>query len=114
MVAGSNAGVKDAFAIGTDDLMHANAGLAQMHLPIQGRRGQTGTQTLEGGAVTLAYTAEGLAAAEGRVREATRGDFLRAPQLRRDADGALLAIGPWGQHFRLVLDEGDTSPAAGR
>jgi hypothetical protein len=97
----------DAFTIGTDDLIHVNAGLAQMHLPIQGRRGQTGTQMLEGGVLTLAYTAEGLVAVERRVHDAARdGRFVRAPQLGHGSDGSLLAIGPWGQHFRLVEDEG--------
>ena len=81
VVAGSNAGISDAFSIGTDDLIHANAGrLAQMHLPVSGRRGQVGSQYMKHGEITLAYDAAGLAT----VRESLSGDLgdLAARRLR--------------------------------
>jgi hypothetical protein len=50
-----------------DDLIHANAGrLAQMHLPVSGRRGQVGSQAMKQGQITLAYSAEGLEAVTKR------------------------------------------------
>jgi hypothetical protein len=108
-VAGSEAGVQNAFAIGTNDLIHANCGLSQMHLPVQGRRDQYGTQTIRGGSVTLAYTQQGLDQVQTRVRGAAEGKFNGRVTLRRsDLDGEVEAIDPWGQVFRLVLDDDDT------
>ena len=101
-----------AFAIGTDDLIHANAGrLAQMHLPVSGRRGQIGTQAMKQGEITLAYPADGFATVRANL-SGDLGSLAGRVMVSERSPTELSATDPWGQAWRLIVDEGGQHAAA--
>jgi len=107
VAAGSASGLAD----GTSDLIHASCGrLCQMHLPVSGHRGQTGTQNKKNGIITLAYTKAGLATVSRRLAEVVAGTdhgLLKGRLWYGTLSPWEVAVNcPWGQQWRLVLDEG--------